>query len=455
MEYIRTNIPSAKDSKAHTELSTTSMHIPDTDKLRIVVIGGGFGGLEFIKGLGKTNPYQVVLFDRHNYHTFQPLLYQVATSGLEADSIAAPLRRVFEGYKDFYFRMAEVKRILPEENSVDTTIGKLHYDYLVIAVGSKTNYYGNTELQKKSFPMKQIPQALDLRSKILQNYEEALLSNSPDDLNSLLDIVIVGGGPTGVELAGAMSELRKHVLPKDLPELDFSKMDIILIEGTSKLLNGMSSNASKHAFQYLKDFGVTVKLNLVVKDYDGFRVTLSDGSQIITRTLIWAAGVMGNVIEGLKPESIKGNRYLVDAYNKVNGYENIFAIGDMAAMVTNEMPKGHPMLAQVAIQQGKQLAKNLISKRKNKELKAFKYKDLGSMATIGRNRAVVDLPHLKFSGFFAWFTWMFVHLISLIGFRNKITTFINWVWNYFTYDRATRLIIRPWVENKNSTPREE
>jgi NADH dehydrogenase len=455
MEYIRSNIPSAKDSKTKTDLVNNPMHIPDSDKPRIVVIGGGFGGLEFIKGLGKKNPFQVVLFDRHNYHTFQPLLYQVATSGLEADSIAAPLRRVFEGYKDFYFRMAEVKKVLADENAIDTSIGKLHYDHLVISVGSKTNYYGNTELQKKAFPMKQIPQALDLRSKILQNYEQALLTKDSDNLNSLLDIVIVGGGPTGVELAGALSELRKHVLPKDLPELDFNKMDITLIDGTPQLLNGMSENASKQALKYLKDFGVNVKLNLVVKDYDGYTVTLSDGSKIITRTLIWAAGVMGNILEGIKPEAIKGNRYLVDSYNKVNGYENIYAIGDPAAMISNELPKGHPMLAQVAIHQGKLLAKNLTSKLGNKELKIFKYKDLGSMATVGRNKAVVDLPYLKFSGFFAWVTWMFVHLISLIGFRNKITTFINWVWNYFTYDRATRLIIRPWVENKSSNTREE
>jgi NADH:ubiquinone reductase (H+-translocating) len=453
MEYIRSKIPSATDSKPETDLSAISMHIPDTDKPRVIVIGGGFGGLEFIKGLGKKNPFQVVLFDRHNYHTFQPLLYQVATAGLEPDSIAAPLRRVFEGYKDFYFRMAEVKKILAEENAIDTSIGKLHYDILVIAAGSKTNYYGNTELQKKAFPMKQIPQALDLRSKILQNYEEALISNHPDDMNSLMDIVIVGGGPTGVELAGAMSELRKHVLPKDLPELDFTKMDIILIEGGPKLLNGMSANASKHALEYLKDFGVNVKLNLVVKDYDGYKVTLSDGSQLITQTLVWAAGVMGNVLDGIKPESVKGSRYLVDAYNKLSGYENIYAIGDPAAMVTEENPKGHPMLAQVAMQQGTLLAKNLLRINKNIEPKKFKYKDLGSMATVGRNKAVVDLPKLKFAGMLAWFVWMFVHLISLIGFRNKLTTFINWVWSYFTFDHATRLIIRPWV--KNRTTKEE
>jgi NADH:ubiquinone reductase (H+-translocating) len=443
-------------SSNQSEDSKISMNIPDTKKPRVVIIGGGFGGIEVMKTLGEENPFQVVLFDRHNYHTFQPLLYQVATAGLEPDSIASPLRKVFKGYKDFFFRMAEVKKVIPEESSIDTSIGKLKYDYLIIATGSRTNYYGNTELQKKAFPMKQVPQALDLRSKILQNFENALLTTNDKALNSLLDIVIVGGGATGVELAGALSELRKKVLPKDLPEIDFKNMDIILIENGPKLLGGMSENASSHALKYLQEFGVNVMLNTGVLNYDGYTVKLKDGSEIYSQTVIWAAGVMGNIIEGLKPEAVKGSRYQVDVFNKVIGHENIFAIGDPAAMITAELPKGHPMLAQVAIQQGRNLAKNMKAFNRDKKSvwKAFSYHDKGSMATVGRNRAVVDLPNWKFAGIFAWFTWMFVHLLFLVGFRNKVTTLINWMWNYFTYDRATRLIIRPWIK-AHSENREE
>jgi NADH:ubiquinone reductase (H+-translocating) len=451
METVTNHQPKSQDIE-----QKISMNIPETVKPRIVIIGGGFGGIEVVKTLGKESHFQMVLFDRHNYHTFQPLLYQVATAGLEPDSIASPLRKIFEGYKDFYFRMAEVKKVIPEENSIDTSIGKLKYDYLIIATGSRTNYYGNTELRKKAFPMKQVPQALDLRSKILQNFEHALLSTNKQELNSLLDIVIVGGGATGVELAGALSELKRKVLPKDLPEIDFKNMDIMLIENGPKLLAGMSENASNHALKYLQEFGVNIKLNTGVLNYDGYTVKLKDGSEIYSQTVIWAAGVMGNILEGFKPESVKASRYLVDSFNKVTGYKNIFAIGDPAAMVSEKLPKGHPMLAQVALQQGKNLGKNLKCGVHNKNFawKTFSYHDKGSMATIGRNRAVVDLPNWKFAGIFAWFTWMFVHLLFLVGFRNKITTLINWIWNYFTFDRATRLIIRPWVKAHNEN-REE
>lgn len=449
MEF-RSSTQGKLTSSTEAASSKTAINIPDTEKPRVVIVGGGFGGIEFVKTLKKENPFQVVLFDRHNYHTFQPLLYQVATAGLEPESIAAPIRKVFKGYKDFYFRMSEVVRIHPEENCIHTTIGNLKYDYLILATGSKTNYYGMTQVQENALPMKQIPQALNIRSKLLENYERALLIKDEKSLNSLLDVVIVGGGPTGVELAGAISELRKGVLPKDLPELDFTKMDIYLLEAGTKLLTGMSEKAATKSLEYLQRLGVKVKFGAAVKSYDGLTVKLSDGTEIVTQTLIWAAGVMANLIEGLKPEATIGGRYAVDEFNRLNGYENIFAIGDVAGMTAPERPKGHPMVAQVAMQQGRMLAKNLKYSLDKKPLKPFVYNDKGSMATIGRNKAVADLPKIRFAGFFAWFVWMFIHLISLIGFRNKVTTLINWTWNYFTFDRATRIIIRPWKRNSQS-----
>lgn len=423
------------------------LNIPPTNQPRVVVIGGGFGGIQLIKSLDKTK-VQLVLLDKHNYHTFQPLLYQVATAGLEPDAIATPLRRILEKCPNFYFRMAEVNHIHSEKKKISTTLGELDYDYLVIANGSKTNYFGNKSVQANSFPLKQIPQALDLRSHMLQNFEKAVLESDQEEQEALKNIVIVGGGPTGIEVAGALGELKKHVLPRDYPELDLKKMKIYLIEATARLLGTMSEHASRKAANYLQHFDVQIMRNKLVKHYDGKKVNLEDGTAIASRMLIWAAGVKGNIIDGLRPEAIQNSRILVDAYNRVQGYETIFAIGDVAAMISEKYPLGHPMVAPAAIAQGKLLAKNLIRIAvEGRKPLPFKYIDQGSLATIGRNRAVVDFPGgIRFGGFFAWLIWMFVHLFSIIGFRNRLVVLANWIWNYFTCDRGIRLIIRPYIK---------
>lgn len=422
--------------------------IPDSTKKRVVIIGGGFGGLKLAKGLKNKN-FQVVLFDRHNYHTFQPLLYQVATATLEPDSIAGPLRRRLMNYRDFYFRMAAVESIHPEENTIRTEIGDLTYDYLVIANGSMTNYFGREDIAANVFPLKQIPQALDLRSQLLQSFEKAVLQSDIEEKQGLMNVVIVGGGPTGVEMAGALGELKLHVFPKDYPELNFKKMNIYLVEGLPRLLNGMSEKAGENAFRYLKKFDVHVLVDKKLRGYDGRVAVLDDGMHIPARTLVWAAGVKGNLIPGLPEPAIFKGRIKVDETNKVLGTDRIFAIGDIAWFPTKEYPQGLPMLAPVAIQQGEHLARNFVNLEKGKVPRPFRYLDKGSMATIGRNKAVVDLPgNIRFGGFFAWWVWMFVHLVSIIGFRNKWIVLSNWIWNYFTYDRSTRLIIRPYVKKQ-------
>ncbi len=425
------------------KLITTRTRIADLGKPRIIVIGGGFGGLEVIKGLSGLKA-QVVLFDKYNHHTFQPLLYQVATSGLETNSIVAPFRKLFGTQEDFYFRLGEVKRIRPEENYIETSIGGVRYDYLVIATGAVTNFYGMDEVAKNSSSMKNIVDATKLRNKIIRQLEYALLTEDTEVMNSLMDFVIVGGGPTGVELAGALTELKKNVFPKDYKELDMRQMDIHLVEASPRLLNGMSTQAGEKANQFLNEMGVKVHLNAAVKSYDGYEVVLSTGERLISRSLIWAAGVKGNPIEGIGAEIIsRGNRILVDEYNRVKGHENIFAIGDVALMEGDEkFPKGHPMMAPPAQQQGKLVAKNISNLIHKKPLKPFSYFDKGAMATIGRHKAVVDMRGgIRFQGFFAWYVWMFVHLMSIVGFRNKVFTFFSWMWNYFSYDRSNRLII--------------
>jgi NADH dehydrogenase len=424
------------------KLITTQTRIADLGKPRVIIIGGGFGGLEVAKGLLKSK-IQTVLFDKYNHHTFQPLLYQVATSALETSSIVFPFRRRFAHANDFYFRLGEVMKIVPESNCIETSIGSVKYDFLVIATGAETNFYGLADVEKHAHPMKTIIDAIKLRNIIIKNFEIALLVNDEELMNSYMDYVIVGGGPTGVELAGAIAELKKHVFPRDYPELDVTKMDIHLVEATSRLLNGMSEIAGKKALEYLEKMGVNVHLNAAVKSYDGYEVAFNTGQRLITKTLIWAAGVRGNPVHGLPAETLgRSSRLKTDAYNRVKGFDNIFAIGDVALMEGDpQFPNGHPMMAPPAMQQGELLAENIDRLIHQKTLKPFRYKDKGSMATVGRNKAVVDLKTFRFQGFFAWFIWMFIHLLSLIGFRNKVIVLINWLVSYFSYDKSNRLII--------------
>ncbi|MCB7479981.1 NAD(P)/FAD-dependent oxidoreductase [Christiangramia sediminis] len=420
------------------------MNIPRTDLPRVVIIGGGFAGMALARKILKED-MQMVMLDRHNYHTFQPLLYQVSTSGLEPDSIAYPLRKITRSSKKCFFRLAEVKSISAENNTVHTNIGDLIYDYLVIATGSKTNFFGNESIEKHGMWMKTVPQALNIRSLILENLEQATITEDPEKRKALLNFVLAGAGPTGVELSGAIAELRNHIVPKDYPDLDPNEMNIHLLEGLDRVLPPMSEHASKKAHEMLEELGVKIHLNTMVENYDGHLVETNTKLSIKTETFIWSAGVTGAPVEGLNASALveKANRYEVNAFNQVNGYENIFAIGDIALMQSEEFPKGHPMVAQPAIQQGKHLAKNIKHLIRGQKLEPFEYFDKGTMATVGRNRAVVDLHKWKFSGFFAWFVWMFVHLWFLVGFRNRTVTFFNWIYNYVNFDKAARLIIRP------------
>lgn len=428
------------------------MNIPTSKYPRVVIIGGGFAGIAISKKLRNKN-VQVVLIDKHNYHTFQPLLYQVATGGLEAGSIAYPIRKVIQEYKDFYFRLTSVKEIDTKNQKLISEIGDLHYDYLVIATGSKTNYFGNKEIERNSMSMKTIPQSLNIRSLILENFEQAVLTKDETERNALINFVLVGGGPTGVELAGALAEMKKAILQKDYPDLDIDKMQINLIQSGDRILNTMSEKSSKAAEEFLLKLGVKIWKNVRVTNYDGRIITTSTDLTFDSATVIWTAGVQGAKISGLDANSLmeKVERFRVNEFNQVVGYDNIFAIGDIASMETKEYPQGHPMMAQPAIQQGKLLGENLIKLIHKKSMTAFEYNDKGSMATIGRNLAVVDLPHYHFSGIFAWFVWMFVHLFSLIGFKNKAVVFLNWLYNYIWFDREGRLIIRPFKKKSFTT----
>ena len=411
---------------------------------KIVIIGAGFGGITIAKSL-KNKPVEVLLIDQHNYHNFQPLMYQIATGGLEPDSIAYPVRRIFRNQKNISFRMAKVEKVEPENQVLHTSIGTITYDYLVIATGSTNNFFNFEPVKNKLLTLKSIPDALNMRSYIYQNLERALANEEGDPIEQLMNVAIVGGGPAGIELAGALSEMKHYVLPKDFPDLDFSKMQIHLYEMASELLSAMSKQASEKTLVYLKKLGVEVFLNAKVENYDGSTLKIENGSDFATDTVIWTAGVKAAGIDGIPKESITGGgRILVDTFNAVKNTENIFASGDVAACVTEDNPKGLPMLAPVAQQQGKLLTKNLMKLIHNKPMKPFSYFNKGVMATIGRNKAVVDLPAWKFQGTFAWLVWMLVHIMSLVGFRNKIGAFLDWMTNYFTYDKPLGLIIRPY-----------
>ncbi len=419
------------------------LNIPETPHKRIVVIGAGFAGLKLVRALRGTS-YQVVLIDRNNFHQFQPLFYQVATAGLEPSAISFPLRKIFQQQTDLHIRLSEVINVNTDDNLVQTTLGDVKYDYLVIATGANTNFFGMNQIAESALPMKTVGEALNLRNTILKNYEAALTSDDPEEIESLLNTVIVGGGPTGVELAGALAEMRTYVLPKDYPELNFRKMKIYLVEASTKLLASMSDSSSDKATRFLEKLGVNILTGIQVTGYKNDEVLLHNGEHLKAHTLIWAAGIRGDLPGGI-PEAItgRGNRLLVDEFNLVKGLDSVFAIGDIALIESAHLPNGYPQVAQVAIQQAAALAGNLKRKLKSERMKPFRYYNKGSMATIGRNKAVVDLPFLRFQGFFAWLVWMFVHLMSIVGVKNRMLIFINWLWNYMTYDQSLRLIMKP------------
>ena len=418
-------------------------NIPENQNQRVVIVGAGFGGLALARELSENTDIQVVLIDKNNYHQFQPLFYQVAMAGLEPSSIAFPLRKVFQSKKNVHIRVTEVTRINTAQNNIETPLGTIDYDFLVLALGATTNFFGMQNIMDHALPMKSISEAIALRNRLLQNFEDAVTAENEDIKCGLLNVVVVGGGPTGVEVSGMLAEMKKHILPKDYPELDFNAMQIYLFESSAEVLEVMSDEASVSGKQYLEQLGVKLRLGERVTDFDGQYVFTSNDDKIRTNNVIWAAGIKGNSIEGLPADALtRGSRLKVNRYSQVAGFENIFAIGDVANMIEEKYPNGHPQVAQTAIQQGNLLAKNLPRMLKKQPLVAFSYKDLGSMATVGRNLAVVDLPFWKFQGFFAWLTWMFVHLIAIVGVKNRLMIFLNWLWNYFTYDQSLRLIIR-------------
>jgi len=419
------------------------LNIPETDKKRVVIVGCGFAGLTLAKKL-RNKGYQVVILEKHNYHQFPPLFYQVASAGLEESSILFPLRKIFQHYEDFHLRKVEVKSVDSVNNILSTSSGDIKYDFLVFAHGATNAYFGSAAMQKYSRGMKTMTEVLDLRNSLLMNFENALTAESEEEREMLMTIVIIGGGPSGVEIAGALAEMNKYVLTKDYPEFKHIRAKIYLIEAVDRVLSAMTRKSSEKAKGFLEKLGVHVLTNTKASGCDESSVFLDSGKSIRTGMIIWTAGIAGNSMQGLNTECFtRSGRLIVDRINRVIGYSNIFAIGDICLQTEDKYPKGHPQVAQVAIQQAQLLAHNLVSMKNAKPVKEFKYKDLGTMATVGRHLAVVELPGFRFQGIFGWFIWMFVHLMSIIGVKNKLQIFINWAWKYFTYDQSTRLILRP------------
>ena len=423
------------------DINKSLMAITNNNRQRIVIIGAGFAGLRIARDLNNT-AYEIFLVDRHNYHEFQPLMYQVATARLEPSSISFPLRKVFQHTKNVNIRIAEVQRVDTVEKIVYTSVGHIPFDRLIIALGCTTNYFGNARVQSHSFPMKSVPNAMALRNRILKTFEDTIEAG-PAELQSLLNFVIVGGGPTGVELAGAMAEMKKNILPKDYPGIDFSRLNIYLLEGSPNTLNAMSEPSKIKSRQYLEELGVIVRTGTVVEDYDGNTVTLKGGETITARNLIWAAGVIGNTLAGMPAGSIvRGNRFRANRYHEVEGADGVYAIGDISWMATPKYPNGHPQLANVALAQAGSLSRNFKRELKGRLRIEFEYSNKGTMATVGKRKAVVDLPGFHFQGFFAWLTWMFVHLMLILSVKNKLFIFLNWMMSYFANDSTLRLIIK-------------
>lgn len=419
-----------------------NLNIPHTDKKRVVIVGGGFAGLNLAKKLRKCNQYQVVLIDQNNYHLFKPLLYQVASAGLDPSDVSFPFRKVFRAKKNIFFRMGRMLAVHPEQNRLETSNGSIHYDYLVIATGCVPNFFGIKDIEKYAWPMADVRDSLRIRNTMFYNLERAMIAPTDTDRQTMLNIVIVGGGASGVEIAGAMAEMRRYIVPKDYPGVDIALMHIYLIEGRDRLLANMSSKTSAGCLQVLKEKGVEVLLGISVTDYRDNQVYCSDGRVIRTANLIWTSGVKSEVIRGIEnSQKEHRGRILTDSYNRIKGFENIFAIGDVAFVDDPLYPAGYPQLARVAISQGQRLAANLIALANDRPMKPYRYVPIGVLATVGRNRAFVEWGKLYLEGFWAWMVWSVIHILFLIGVQSKIKVFTGWIWNYFGKDLPVRLII--------------